>query len=118
MEKMENKERFPLSHGTAATICMNLFTKFVALGICMCPPPGGVNSLSLRFFIFKVMIKNYLNQKRRKISTAKRLGKHCFLVQDQANHARKWPEDGLGSESNFLTPFDPLFRSTAIVAPL
>jgi hypothetical protein len=33
MEKMENKERFPLSHGTATAISMNLFTKFVALGI-------------------------------------------------------------------------------------
>jgi hypothetical protein len=33
MEKMENKERFPLSHGTATAILMNLFTKFVALGI-------------------------------------------------------------------------------------
>jgi hypothetical protein len=33
MEKMENKERFPLSHGTATAICMNLFTRFVALGI-------------------------------------------------------------------------------------
>jgi hypothetical protein len=41
MEKMENKERFPLSHGTAATICMNLFTKFVALGVCIRHPPGG-----------------------------------------------------------------------------
>jgi hypothetical protein len=33
MEKMENKERFPLSHGTATTILMNLITIFVALGI-------------------------------------------------------------------------------------
>jgi hypothetical protein len=33
MEKMENKERFPLSHGTATAICMNLFTMFVAPGI-------------------------------------------------------------------------------------
>jgi hypothetical protein len=32
MEKMENKERFPLSHGTATAIFMNPFTKFVALG--------------------------------------------------------------------------------------
>jgi hypothetical protein len=32
MEKMENKERFPLSHGTATAIFMNLFAKFVALG--------------------------------------------------------------------------------------
>ena len=32
MEKVENKERFPLSHGTAAAISMNLFAKFVALG--------------------------------------------------------------------------------------
>jgi hypothetical protein len=32
MEKMENKERFPLSHGTAATNCLILFTLFVALG--------------------------------------------------------------------------------------
>jgi hypothetical protein len=31
MEKMENKERFPLSHGTAAAISLNLFTVFVAL---------------------------------------------------------------------------------------
>jgi hypothetical protein len=31
MEKMENKERFPLFHGTAAAIFMNLFTVFVAL---------------------------------------------------------------------------------------
>jgi hypothetical protein len=29
------KERFPLSHGTAAAIDMNQFTKIVALGICM-----------------------------------------------------------------------------------
>jgi len=28
-----NKGRFPLSHGTAAAIYLNLFTKFVALGI-------------------------------------------------------------------------------------
>jgi len=28
---MENKERFPLSHGTAAAISLNLFTVFVAL---------------------------------------------------------------------------------------
>jgi hypothetical protein len=33
MEKMENKGRFPLFHGTAAAIYLNLFTKFVALGI-------------------------------------------------------------------------------------
>jgi hypothetical protein len=33
MEKMENKERFPLSHGTAAVISIDLFTNFVALGI-------------------------------------------------------------------------------------
>jgi hypothetical protein len=33
MEKMENKERFPLSHGTATTISINRFTKFVALRI-------------------------------------------------------------------------------------
>jgi hypothetical protein len=33
MEKMENKDRFPLSHGTATAICMILFTKFVALGV-------------------------------------------------------------------------------------
>jgi hypothetical protein len=32
VEKMENKERFPLSHGTATAIFMNPFTKFVALG--------------------------------------------------------------------------------------
>jgi len=32
MEKMENKERFPLSHGTTAAISMNLFKNFVALG--------------------------------------------------------------------------------------
>jgi hypothetical protein len=33
MEKMENKERFPLFHGTAAAICLCLNTIFVALGI-------------------------------------------------------------------------------------
>jgi hypothetical protein len=33
MEKMENKERFPLSHGTATAIFMDLFTESVALGI-------------------------------------------------------------------------------------
>jgi hypothetical protein len=33
MEKMENKERFPLSHGTATAIFMNLFPESVALGI-------------------------------------------------------------------------------------
>jgi hypothetical protein len=33
MEKMENKGRFPLSHGTAAAICLILFTLFVALGL-------------------------------------------------------------------------------------
>ena len=33
MEKMENKGRFPLSHGTAAAIYMNLFTRLVALGV-------------------------------------------------------------------------------------
>jgi hypothetical protein len=33
MEKMENKERFPLSHRTAAAIPMNLIRKFVALGV-------------------------------------------------------------------------------------
>jgi hypothetical protein len=33
MEKMENKERFPLSHGTTTTISLNLFMKFVALEI-------------------------------------------------------------------------------------
>ena len=33
MEKMENKERFPLSHGTATAIFMNLSTKRVALGL-------------------------------------------------------------------------------------
>jgi hypothetical protein len=33
MEKMENKERFPLSHGTAAAIGLILFTIFVALGV-------------------------------------------------------------------------------------
>jgi hypothetical protein len=32
MEKMENKERFPLFHGTTTTISLNLFMKFVALG--------------------------------------------------------------------------------------
>jgi hypothetical protein len=32
MEKRENKEPFPLSHGTATTIYMNRFTIFVALG--------------------------------------------------------------------------------------
>ncbi|MBB5065083.1 hypothetical protein HDF15_003446 [Granulicella mallensis] len=31
MEKLENKERFPLSHGTAATMSMNQFDIFVAL---------------------------------------------------------------------------------------
>jgi hypothetical protein len=31
MEKMENKGRFPLSHGTATAIYLNLFTNFVAL---------------------------------------------------------------------------------------
>jgi hypothetical protein len=29
---MENKERFPLSHGATTAISMNLFVKFVALG--------------------------------------------------------------------------------------
>jgi hypothetical protein len=33
MEKMENKERFPLSHGTATAISMIQITKSVALGI-------------------------------------------------------------------------------------
>ena len=33
MEKMENKERFPLSHGTATANFMGLFTESVALGI-------------------------------------------------------------------------------------
>jgi hypothetical protein len=33
MEKMENKERFPLPHGTAAAIYLCLNTIFVALGI-------------------------------------------------------------------------------------
>jgi hypothetical protein len=33
MEKMENKDRFPLSHGTAAAICLILFAQFVALGL-------------------------------------------------------------------------------------
>jgi hypothetical protein len=33
MEKMENKERFPLSHGTATAIYMILFPIFVALGL-------------------------------------------------------------------------------------
>ena len=33
MEKMENKERFPLSHGTATVIYLNLFTNVVALGL-------------------------------------------------------------------------------------
>jgi hypothetical protein len=33
MEKMENKERFPLFHGTAAAICLCLKTIFVAFGI-------------------------------------------------------------------------------------
>ena len=33
MEKMENKERFPLSHCTATAIFMDLFTESVALGI-------------------------------------------------------------------------------------
>ena len=32
-KKMENKERFPLSHGTATAIYMNLFPIFVALGL-------------------------------------------------------------------------------------
>ncbi len=33
MEKIENKERFPLSHGTPAAIYRNRKTIFVALGI-------------------------------------------------------------------------------------
>jgi hypothetical protein len=33
MEKMENKERFPLSHGTTTAIFMDLFKKVVALEI-------------------------------------------------------------------------------------
>jgi hypothetical protein len=32
MEKMENKRRFPLSHGTAAAIFMKRKRNFVALG--------------------------------------------------------------------------------------
>jgi hypothetical protein len=32
MEKMENKGRFPLFHGTATAIFLNLITKIVALG--------------------------------------------------------------------------------------
>jgi hypothetical protein len=32
MEKMENKERLPLFHGTAAVIYLNLFTEIIALG--------------------------------------------------------------------------------------
>ena len=38
MEKMVNKERSPLSHGTAAAISMNLKSKTVALGIRVHPP--------------------------------------------------------------------------------
>ena len=41
MEKMENKERFPLSHGTATAIYMILFPIFVALGLCMYRTPSG-----------------------------------------------------------------------------
>ena len=33
MEKMEYKERFPLSYGTSAAICLFLITIFVALGV-------------------------------------------------------------------------------------
>jgi hypothetical protein len=33
MEKMENKERFPLSHGTTATEHKDLKLNFVALGV-------------------------------------------------------------------------------------
>jgi len=33
MEKMEDKGRFPLFHGTATVISLNLFTNFVALGL-------------------------------------------------------------------------------------
>jgi len=33
MEKMENKGRLPLSHGTTTAISLNLFTQFVALGL-------------------------------------------------------------------------------------
>jgi RNA:NAD 2'-phosphotransferase (TPT1/KptA family) len=33
MEKMENKRRFPLSHGTATAIDLKLFAIFVALGL-------------------------------------------------------------------------------------
>jgi hypothetical protein len=33
MEKMENKERFPLSHGTTTAISMDLLKNVVALGI-------------------------------------------------------------------------------------
>jgi hypothetical protein len=33
MEKLENKGRFPLSHGAAAAIFMNLNTEFVAIGV-------------------------------------------------------------------------------------
>jgi hypothetical protein len=81
-------------------------------------PPGGVNSLFLRFLVFKVMIKNYLHKKRRKISTAKGLGKHCFWCKIRPVMRENGPKMGAGLKSNFLTPFDPLFRGTAIVAPL
>ena len=42
MEKMVNKERSPLSHGTAAAISMNLKSKKVALGIRARRAPSSV----------------------------------------------------------------------------
>ena len=56
MEKMENKERFPLSHGTATAIYMILFPIFVALGLCMYPPPGGQFSFCSLFDCIYSMI--------------------------------------------------------------
>jgi hypothetical protein len=33
IQTSQNKERFPLSHGTATAIYLNMFTNFVALGL-------------------------------------------------------------------------------------
>jgi hypothetical protein len=82
------------------------------------PPPGGVTFTFSSLFSFQGIDKKLLTPEASKDFHSEKARKALFLVQDQANPTRKWPENGVDSKSNFFTPFDPLFRGTAIVALL
>jgi hypothetical protein len=62
MEKLDNKRRFPHSHGTAAAISLNLKTRSVALGIERALPsnPVGV-SPPVKCPVYEKLRREYLD---------------------------------------------------------